>query len=161
MFSDFECPFCKRFAETTLPRIEERYVDSGKVLIAFKHLPLGIHPLAERAARVAHCADKQRQFWKVHDLFFQHLDEQTLEHVPEALHLGENELDACTASPATTEVIRRDAALAARLSVTGTPAFFVGRVLPGDLVKVTQTIVGAANLQAFETAINSVLKQGS
>ncbi len=29
-FSDFQCPFCKRFHQTTLPLILENYVDTGK-----------------------------------------------------------------------------------------------------------------------------------
>lgn len=46
-FTDFQCPFCRRFAQDTLPAIDQRYLAAGKVQLRFGHLPLdGIHPLA-------------------------------------------------------------------------------------------------------------------
>src|SRR6185503_14328736 len=39
-FSDFECPFCSKFATTVLPEIQEKYVQPGKVLLTFRQLPL-------------------------------------------------------------------------------------------------------------------------
>src|SRR3989339_930155 len=40
VYSDFECPYCRRFARETLPLLQERYVKGGDLLIAFRHLPL-------------------------------------------------------------------------------------------------------------------------
>ena len=42
-FSDFECPFCGRFARETLPSIEARYVDSGEILLGFRNMPGPAH----------------------------------------------------------------------------------------------------------------------
>jgi protein-disulfide isomerase len=45
IYSDFECPYCARFANDTWPAIEEKYVTTGKVRVAFRPLPLErIHP---------------------------------------------------------------------------------------------------------------------
>ena len=41
-YSDFECPFCARFATDTWPEIKKRYVDSNKILVAFRHLPVDL-----------------------------------------------------------------------------------------------------------------------
>jgi Thioredoxin len=50
-FFDFQCPFCAKFARETWPTLRKTYVDSGKVQLAIRHLPLeAIHPLAFRAA---------------------------------------------------------------------------------------------------------------
>src|ERR1051326_2427593 len=38
-YSDFQCPFCGAFARETLPEVRKRFVEPGKVLFAFKHLP--------------------------------------------------------------------------------------------------------------------------
>ena len=35
LWSDFQCPFCKRFEEETLPEIIKNYVDAGKVKVVF------------------------------------------------------------------------------------------------------------------------------
>ena len=35
-FSDFQCPFCKKFDQTILPTLKTEYVDTGKIKIVFK-----------------------------------------------------------------------------------------------------------------------------
>ena len=53
-YSDFHCPFCSRFAETTWPELASEYVKSGRALWAFKHFPLeAAHPHAFRALCLA------------------------------------------------------------------------------------------------------------
>jgi protein-disulfide isomerase len=57
VYSDFECPFCGRFARETLVRLEEVYVRTGRLTIAFRHFPLQRrHPRAVQAAQAAECA---------------------------------------------------------------------------------------------------------
>src|SRR3954469_17929551 len=51
-YSDFKCPYCAAFTRQTLPVIEREYVQTGQVLLAFRHLPLrDLHPTATDAAR--------------------------------------------------------------------------------------------------------------
>jgi protein-disulfide isomerase len=60
IFSDFECPFCQRFAANLLPTILKDYVQTGKVVVAFRHFPLqNIHKQALRAAEIAECSRQQ------------------------------------------------------------------------------------------------------
>ena len=50
VFSDFQCPFCAKFARDTLPTLEKEYVDTGKVFLAFRNNPLiKIHPFSRQA----------------------------------------------------------------------------------------------------------------
>lgn len=70
VYSDFECPFCGRFAREILPELERRYVATGEVAFVFHHLPLAFHPLATQAAVSAECAGQQGRFWEAHDLLF-------------------------------------------------------------------------------------------
>src|SRR5688572_4568345 len=70
VFSDFECPFCGRFAREILPELERRYVSTGKLALVFRHFPLPIHSRAVKAAVSADCAGEQRRFWEMHDLLF-------------------------------------------------------------------------------------------
>lgn len=70
-YSDFQCPFCGVFARETLPEFTRQYIDSGKVLLAFQHLPITtLHPLAVDAAVAADCAGEQGHFWAMHDSIF-------------------------------------------------------------------------------------------
>ena len=69
-FSDFECPFCQRWYEETLPDIRAQVGDD--VAIAFLHFPLTqIHPNAASAHAAAECAREQGRFWEMHDLLFE------------------------------------------------------------------------------------------
>src|SRR5262245_60944694 len=70
-FSDFECPFCGRFARDVQPMLDRMYIKTGDVLMVFVHFPLEeIHPNALTAAVYAECAGQQGRFWEMHDLLF-------------------------------------------------------------------------------------------
>ncbi len=47
--SDFQCPYCRRFALETFPTLEREYIATGKVRWVFVNFPLTTHPL-ERGA---------------------------------------------------------------------------------------------------------------
>lgn len=73
-FSDFQCPFCKRWVDQTLAHIRAEV--GPDVALAFLHFPITqIHPNAGNAALVAECAKAQGKFWEMHDLLFQRQDE--------------------------------------------------------------------------------------
>ena len=69
-FSDFQCPYCGRFAQETLPGLRAKYVDAGLVQFVFRHNPLPVHPNAQAAAEAAICAARQGNFWGMHDQLF-------------------------------------------------------------------------------------------
>ena len=70
-FSDYQCPFCKRNATTVLPELVKQYVDSGKVRVVMREMPIeSIHQFALGAANAALCAHEQGEYWKMHDLLF-------------------------------------------------------------------------------------------
>jgi Na+:H+ antiporter, NhaA family len=68
-YSDFQCPYCKKYSDETRRQILERYGD--RVRMIFKHYPLEqIHPQAMTAAIAAQCARREGKFWDAHDRFF-------------------------------------------------------------------------------------------
>jgi protein-disulfide isomerase len=72
-YSDYECPFCKRF-HSTLQAMMETYGKQGKVAWAYRHFPLtSIHPKALQAAKAAECAAQvagNDGFWRFTDAYF-------------------------------------------------------------------------------------------
>ncbi len=69
-FSDFQCPFCKRFFDETLSQIKQQY--EGQVKFVYRDFPISsIHPWAQKAGEAAECADDQGKFWEYHDLIFE------------------------------------------------------------------------------------------
>ena len=131
-FSDFQCPFCSR-VNPTLAQINDAY--KGKVKVAFKHLPLRIHPDAPAAHAAAESAHRQGKFWEMHDKIFANQreikPEKLREHAKE-LGLDLAKYDKDVASPDVKKRVDGDMQEAEKLGVSGTPAFFInGRYLSG------------------------------
>lgn len=160
VYSDFQCPYCRGFALTTLATIEREYVASGRLLVAFKHFPLErLHSSAIRAAEAASCANKQGRFWPMHDRIF------TAQSIPDralftewavGVGLERNQFSDCLETHSDLLRIQRDAEEARNLGFTGTPAFVVGR-LTGSVVAVRHRITGSRPLEDFTSAIDEVL----
>src|SRR3989344_1836337 len=87
-FSDYQCPFCRRFWSDTLPLIKKDYIDTGKAVFVYRDYPLSFHPAAEISAHASECAKDQNKFWEMHDKIF---SEQTKKGEGTVTY-GENEL---------------------------------------------------------------------
>lgn len=164
-YSDFTCPSSARFARDTLPELRRSHIDTGKVLFAFRHLPLQkIHPTAIRAAEAVECAGAQGHFWEMHDRIFENPADLLAETL--TLRLGKPgfnaaRFEACVNGGWARARIRRDAAEAARLGVTATPTFLVGTVEKGKAVKVTGQISGAAPHSTFARLLDELISRGA
>lgn len=77
VFSDFQCPFCKRYAEEVQPGVEAGPIEDGTANFAFHHFPLtSIHANAMPAAEAAQCVVERfgdDAFWAYHDLVFERM----------------------------------------------------------------------------------------
>lgn len=150
-FEDFECPFCRRFSQQTLPSIMEQYVKSGKVRIVWKDFPLSIHSHARQAHEAARCAWEQNKFWDYHDLLFNNqgsLTTDDLNKYAKSLGLNENQFSSCFNSSKYTSIINQKIDEGTSVGVSGTPSFLIN----GRLV------VGAQPFQAFADVINQALQ---
>ncbi|HET9387279.1 MAG TPA: thioredoxin domain-containing protein [Gemmatimonadales bacterium] len=159
VFSDFECPFCTRFAREVLPEIQREYVSTGKLALAFRHLPLASHPHAMLAAVSAECAGQQGRFWEMHDFLYTQdvLAEDTLRTPPASLNLDSQRFSTCLLDPAVNKSVRAAADEANRLGVRGTPSFFFGKRHEDGRVKVARAAAGALPTSTFREHIDAVL----
>jgi len=133
IFSDFECPFCKK-GEDTVQRVFEKY--NGKVALIFKHYPLtSIHPNALNSALAAECANEQEKFWEYHDFLFSHQNALSLVDLKAyAVELGlETErFNSCLDLKRHAARINKDVAAGRNIGVTSTPTFIInGKGLVG------------------------------
>jgi protein-disulfide isomerase len=156
-FSDYQCPFCKRAFDQTLPDLKKNYIEKGKVKLVFRDLPLPFHTEADEAAIAANCAGAQGKYWEMHDVLFQQQSawagqadpKNALTQIAKELGVNEAEFTSCYNDPATRKEVEADYADAGAAGATGTPTFFInGRKL-----------VGAQPYQAFEAVIEDELKK--
>lgn len=73
-FSDFICPYCKKFVTETYPQIKKDYIDTGKARLIFMDYPLSGHnPPALNLAQYGYCVYSKygsEMFFKYHDEVF-------------------------------------------------------------------------------------------
>jgi protein-disulfide isomerase len=158
IFSDFQCPYCERFANETMPVLKERYVDRGLVRVGFLHLPLPIHNRAARAAQSAECAAKQGQFWTMHDALFRNpsrLEDDDLTSDAVAIGLDRNAFLACMSS-APSDRVKQNIESAEGFGLRATPSFIVGR-LEGGALHATSVLVGVQSFDVFEKVLGGSL----
>ena len=147
-FSDFQCPFCRRFHADTYHALLDAY--PGKIRFVYRNLPLtSIHPNAMPAAIAALCANDQNAFWDFYEKLFTNdtLDEAT--YIQHATDLGLNvdTFKACLTSGSHDDFIKKDMDFSLGLGVQSTPTFFVNGL----------AIVGAQPLENFKQLIDKEL----
>ena len=157
-FSDYQCPFCQRHYEQTMPQLLENYIDTGKVRYVFKDFPLTqLHPQAVEASMVAECAGEQDAYWEMHDkLFGEQQRWNGQENAPEAYSAFAEEIgldveafDQCMEEGKYTDNIGSNFQEGVGAGVTGTPAFFING----------QFINGAQPFEVFQQIIEGMLAE--
>lgn len=139
-FSDYQCPFCKKFFTDIFPSLKEDFIDTGKVKYVFRDLPLNIHPPAYNAALASECAEDQGKYWEMHDHLFDNQSDwgkaedvnETLIGYASELGLKEAEFTDCLTSEKYKDEIDKDKEDATSYGARGTPTLFVnGKIVRG------------------------------
>lgn len=132
MFTDFQCPFCKR-ASRTMVDLQKIYGDDLRFVL--KHNPLPMHRKAKPAALAFEAARKQGKEWKLHDLMYANSRELSDEDIERWAKDAGCNLRQFRSDLGIASAVRRvddDQALATRVGARGTPAFFInGRYMSG------------------------------
>jgi protein-disulfide isomerase len=146
-FSDFNCPYCKKWHTEIYPQLMAAYPD--QIRFVYRDFPITSEE-SLAAAQAANCAGEQDAYWQFHDsLLSGGLDLGRDAYTQYATRLGLNveALLACLDSGKYNDEVEADARYAAGLGVSGTPTFFING-LP---------LVGAQPLSAFQSVIESEL----
>ena len=125
-FSDFECPYCARAAET-MKALKEKYGD--KVRFVFRQYPLSFHKKAQLVAEASLAAHAQGKFWEFHDKVFenqQNIERENLEGYAKDVGLDMAKFKAALDDKTFEQTVKDDFKLGSDVGVGGTPSFFVG-----------------------------------
>ncbi|MGB9330905.1 MAG: thioredoxin domain-containing protein [Steroidobacteraceae bacterium] len=159
-FTDYQCPFCRRFQAETWPLLKKNYIDTGKLRFIVRDLPLQFHSAARPAAEAAHCAGEQGKFWEMHHALLTGDDPLAnggIERRAKALGLDSERLQKCMKADRYESAIARNIATADALNIHGTPAFVIGRMANGGLEG--QLVEGAQPYDEFDEALKQLLAE--
>ena len=147
-FSDYQCPFCRRWHEQVYEPLLAAY--PGQIKIVYRHLPLtSIHPDAFSAAEAAMCAGDQDAYWPYHEKLFsgETLGMQVYNQYAQELSLDMEDFQTCMTEHKFQEAIQADSDFAVNLGIRSTPTFFINGL----------AIVGAQPLEVFQQVIDKEL----
>jgi len=146
VFSDFQCPFSKRGADT-VAALEQKY--GGKLMFVYKHLPLPFHPEAMPAAKATLAAARQGKYYEYHDKLFENqaqLSEALYVQIAKDLGLNLDKFNSDRNSKEIEDIVQADIAQANSLGFNGTPGFALNGV----------KILGAYPQEHFEKIIQAL-----
>jgi len=153
-FSDFQCSFCRKFWQTTLPLLDKKYISTGKVKFIYRHFAVLGKP-SELAAQAVECAGEQAKFWEYHDKLFASagsplaFTDGKLKGYAKELGFKSQAFNQCLDSGKQLKKVEGETAIGALLGARGTPAFFLNG----------QMLVGAQPFEVFESLIEEKLKK--
>lgn len=133
-YSDYECPFCRKFFVNTVAQFEKDYVSTGKVKFVYKDFPLhSIHPKSLPAANAARCAGAQDKYYEMHNALFETYDswinganlKDSLTTVAKNIGLNTETFGKCLSDFTYKDAIQKDYTEGYYLGVRGTPTTFV------------------------------------
>ncbi|NJN93319.1 MAG: DsbA family protein [Anaerolineales bacterium] len=149
-FGDFNCGYCAKWTQETLPLIDEKYIKTGKVRMAYVHYPI-LGDDSMTAAEGAECAAQQDKFWDYHNTLYANrgvgFTPANLTQLATDLGLDKATFEQCLANFSDRTSLEEDIRLAQVMGVRGTPAFLVNGV----------PLAGAYPYEDFERVIEGVL----
>ena len=155
-YSDFECPFCKRFYKTPKQIVDE---SDGKVNLVFRNFPLPFHgENAMKEALAAECAGEQGKFWEMHDAIFEATQsngkgvEGGVEKLAKKIGLDMNKFTACLNSKKFESKVQADLLSGEEAGVNGTP----GNIIKNNKTGEVALVPGAYPIEAVKEKIDSV-----
>ncbi len=138
-YSDFQCPFCRRFHEETLPQIVENHVRTGEVRIEYRNFAfLGQESI--EAANASLCAAEQDAFWPYASYLFANQQgentgsfcEARLQAIAQEMGLEMDPFERCSSRNEMRSQVQTQRAQGLEQGVNSTPTFFVnGKMVRG------------------------------
>ena len=163
-YSDFTCGFCVKFFKQTWPRIQARYVDTGKVRFMYRDFPRGDQGTGLDAATAVRCAGEQGQYWGMHDRLFSEggqLDKQVYRRHAATLSLDQTAFERCMSDGRFTKAIFEDRQEANQWGFHGTPGFILVRTATEPTEKEPAVAIpGAFPFEMFAEEIDRLLANG-
>lgn len=132
-YSDFECPYCKRFHPTVVELMQR---NGDNLRWVYRHFPLDFHnPGAQKQAEATECVAELHgndAFWTYSDLIYRRTESggqgfplEALRPLAEEIGMDGDAFDECLDSGRMADLVRQDHENGLRSGVSGTPSGFL------------------------------------
>lgn len=158
-YASMSCPHCAAFHKTVLPKLKEKYIDTGKALLVMREFPL--NEVAVAVSMITRCAGDNDKTAALIDVYFEHQDKWLVrgDMVPKLLDLAKQagftkeSFDKCLADEGLYKKLVKQRDVASKeFGVSRTPSFFInGKAVQGNIM----------NLDTFAQIIDPLLKKQS
>ena len=154
-YASLTCPHCAHFSVDVLPKLKQKWIDTGKAKLVLRDFPLDEPAL--RAAMVARCAPPER-FYPLVDTFFAQQEQwattrdyrAALEKLAKLGGISNKEFASCISDKKLEDQVAQSRLTAAQqLGVDATPTFFVNG----------KKFDGAPTLEAFDKALSGAAEK--
>ncbi len=140
VWSDYQCPFCQRFATTWESALSDKYVAQGKLRIVYRDYAF-IGSESVSAAIAARAADQQGKYWQYHDYLFANQNGENkgwfsdgrLQSIAQAIGLDIASFNAARNDASFRTAVLNESAQGHALGITGTPTLAINGQLRTDL----------------------------
>jgi protein-disulfide isomerase len=138
-YASLTCPHCANFAVNVLPKLEKKWIETGKARLIFRDFPLDERAL--RAAMVTRCASPDR-FYPLTDMFFAQAERwvtssdyrPVLERLTKLGGMSNKDFAACISNQKLEDKVTQSRLTAQQFGVHATPSFFInGEKFDGEL----------------------------
>ena len=147
-FSDYECPYCRKWHAEVWPKLQAAFPDQIKLV--YRDFPLSnIHFNASSAAEAANCAGEQDKYWEFHTQLFANegLGDAVYAEYVQGLKLDPAAFDECMSSDRMLAEIQADFDFASQMGIQSTPTFFINGL----------AVIGAQPFEVFQQVIQKEL----
>jgi len=140
VWSDYQCPFCQRFATTWESALADKYAAAGKLRIIYRDYAF-IGGESVSAAIAARAAEQQGKYWQYHDYLFANqngenkgwFSDNRLQGIAQAVGLDIASFNTARSDAETRQAVLAETAQGRALGVTGTPTLAINGQLRTDL----------------------------
>lgn len=161
-YSDFTCGYCLKFFRDTWPKLQAKYVETGKLRFVYRDYPRADRGPGVEAAVAARCAGAQGRYWAMHDRLFgegKRLDSEAFRNYAKTIGLNQVVFAQCVDERRYLESIFQDRQEANRWGFHGTPGFILMHTVGGATEKEPAVAIpGAFPFDDFAEEIERLLR---
>ncbi len=134
-YSDFQCPYCKLFADGSEQDIVRDFISQG--LVYFEYRPFTvIGSESDASALAAYCAADQNKFWEYHDILFANITgeqvgdfyDNRLYAFAEKIGLDMDSFKSCYKSQKFNQQLEEHRKAGVADGIEGTPAIYINGI---------------------------------